>query len=94
MKFFPPLRAKPIPVRNLHPKSMIQNLIASKIRPFLVNYVTTFSGLALIFGGLGTGFSDLAALAVGDPLNTENLKLAGTQIAGGVGLLFARQQGK
>lgn len=85
---------KPTLLSKLKPTHIMLNLIASKIRPFLTNYVTTLTGLGLIFGGLATGAKDLAALATGDPLDLETLKLAGTQIVGGVGLLFAKDQAK
>jgi hypothetical protein len=79
---------------KLHPRNLMISMLSNKIRPFLLNYATTFTGLGLIFSGLATGFKDMAALAMGDPLDFETLKLAGTQIVGGTGLLFARQQGK
>jgi hypothetical protein len=81
-------------LKKLTPSNIMLQIIANKIRPFVANYVTTLTGLGLIFGGLATGAKDLAALATGDPLDMETLKLAGTQIVGGFGLLFARQQGK
>ncbi len=86
---FPPRRAKPVSLQTPNLKQAMLNLIASKIRPFLVRYTSILSGLALICTGLATGFGDLAALAVGEPLDFERLQLAGTQIVGGVGLLFA-----
>lgn len=85
---------KPTLLSKLKPTNIMLNLIANKIRPFLTNYVTTLTGLGLIFGGLATGAKDLAALATGDPLDLDTLKLAGTQIVGGFGLLFAKDQSK
>lgn len=85
---------RPTLFQKLNPKNIMLQIIASKIRPFLTNYVTTLTGLGLIFTGLATGAKDLAALATGDPLDMDTLKLAGTQIVGGFGLLFAKDQSK
>lgn len=85
---------RPTLFQKLHPKNLMITYLTEKIRPFLANYVTTLTGLGLIFTGLATGAKDLAALATGDPLDMDTLKLAGTQIVGGFGLLFAKDQSK
>ncbi len=70
------------------------NFILKKITPFLKNWKTTLSGLALIGHGLTTIFESLHKAADGNALSLEAMQLAVGEIIAGFGLIAARDADK
>lgn len=56
------------------------------MKSFLTNWKTTLGGLATVFGGLAT----IAHALTASPPDVSSLMGAGTAIAGGVALIFAK----
>jgi len=68
--------------------------VLKKILPFLINWKTTLSGLALTTHGLSSIFEHLYSATDGHPLTFEALQIGVAEIIAGVGLIAARDADK
>lgn len=68
--------------------------VTSKILPFLINWKTTLSGVALIGHGIGALADHLHGATEGNPITLEGLQMATAEIIAGVGLIAARDADK
>lgn len=72
----------------------ILTTVFNYLRPYFVSWKTTVAGLSLIFAGLAHIFDELVKFVNGDTPNMEVMKQGGIALAGGFGLLFAKDGNK
>lgn len=72
------------------PMNFLLSWLWNFLRPKLINFKTSLSGVGLILLGLSTGWKEIEALAAGGTPDVDILTMAGGNIMAGVGLLTAR----